>query len=103
MGARILAATWVACAALESIHSRALLRGARAVRALRLSGGDIEVEDGLGRHRVGRLAAGSFVAPWLTIVRWRPRGARWDRTIPILPSMAGSSGLRRLRVALRWG
>ena len=101
-GLRILAATWVACAALESIHSRALLRGARAVRRLRVGAGDVEVEDGCGGAHAGKLVPGSFVAPWLTIVRWRPAGARFDRTVAILPGMAQAADLRRLRVLLRW-
>lgn len=100
-GLRILAATWVACAALESIHSRALLRGPRAVRVLRLSAGEVEVEDGDGALRAGELSAGSFVAPWLTVVRWRPRGAAFDRTIPMLPCMVDADAFRRLRVVLR--
>ena len=101
--ARILAATWVLCAALEAIHSRALLRGPRAVRRLRIEAGDVEVMDGEGRLRTGALRPGSFVAPWLTIVRWRPEGARFDRAIPLVPGMADEVSLRRLRVVLRWG
>ncbi len=100
--ARILAATWVLCAAIEASHSRALLRGRRSVRALRVRGLSIEVQDGLGRWRTGTVRAGSFVAPWLTIVRWRPEGAWIDRTVPILPGMADREDLRRLRVILRW-
>ena len=100
--ARILAATWVACAALEAAHSRAWLRGRRAVRALRVRGNAIDVQDGLGRWRSGTVRAGSFVAPWLTIVRWRPEGAWFDRTVPILAGMARAAELRRLRVVLRW-
>jgi hypothetical protein len=100
--ARILAATWVACAAVETVHSRALLRGRRAVRALRVRGIAIDVQDGLGQWRTGTVRAGSFVAPWLTIVRWRPEGAWIDRTVPLLPGMARQDELRRLRVILRW-
>jgi len=101
-GVRILAATWVACAALEAIHSRALLRGPRAVRSLRLAGREIEAEDGNGRLRGGELRPGSFVAPWLTVVRWRPRGAWFDRSIALLPGMVDADAFRRLRVILRW-
>ena len=101
--ARILMATWVACAAMESIHSRALLRGPRAVRRLRIEADAVEIVDGDGRMRVGALRPGSFVAPWLTIVRWRPEGARFDRAIPLVPGMADRASLRRLRVVLRWG
>jgi len=101
--ARILAAAWVACAAIDAVRSRALLRGPRAVRAFVIRGASIEVQDGSGRWREGSVRPGSFVAPWLTIVRWRPRGARIDRTIPLLAGMVGAEDFRRLRVVLRWG
>lgn len=100
---RILAATWVSCAALEALHARALLRGSHAVRCVRLRrGGEIEVLDGRGRRREGVVRPGSFVAPWLTIVRWRAHGSRLAATVPILPGMAAEEDLRRLRIMLRW-
>jgi hypothetical protein len=42
------------------------------------------------------------VAPWLTIVRWRPEGAWFDRTVPLLPGMLDEEMFRRLRVVLRF-
>jgi hypothetical protein len=69
---------------------------------LRIRATSIETQDGRGRWRTGSVRAGSFVAPWLTIVRWRPDGAWLDRTIPILPGMASPEELRRMRVVLRW-
>jgi toxin CptA len=100
---RILAATWIACAALEALHSRALLRGRCAARAVSLArGGEIAVRDALGCWRAGSLREGSFVAPWLTVIRWRPAGARFDRAVPILPDMLSPDEFRRLRVMLRW-
>jgi hypothetical protein len=36
-------------------------------------------------------------------VRWRPDGARFDRTFLLLPGMVDGQSLRRLRVLLRWG
>ncbi|HSS28587.1 MAG TPA: hypothetical protein VLL50_11590 [Usitatibacter sp.] len=102
LAARIAAITWVACAALEAIHSRALLKGARAARHLRITAGTVEIEDGDGRVRTGTLRTGSFVAPWLTIVRWRPEGAWFDRTVPLLPGMLDEETFRRLRVVLRF-
>ena len=62
----------------------------------------IEVLDATGRRRSGLVQDGSFVAPWLTIIRWRPEGARFDRTILILPDMIDAEAFRRLRVLLRW-
>lgn len=102
LAARIAAITWVACAALEAIHSRALLRGARGARRIGITAGAVEVEGGDGRVRSGALRPGSFVAPWLTIVRWRPDGAWFDRTVPLLPGMLDEEAFRRLRVVLRF-
>ena len=51
----------------------------------------------------GEVRDGSFVMPWLTIVRWRPAGARLDRTLLLLPGMAPAHDLRKIRVILRWG
>jgi hypothetical protein len=103
LGPRILAATWVACAALEAIHARALHRGRRGVRAIVVRHeAEIAVQRASGEWRMGALRAGSFVAPWLTVIRWRPAGSRFDRTIPILPDMLAPEDFRRLRVMLRW-
>jgi hypothetical protein len=63
----------------------------------------MEMFDDAGRLSSGELRDGSFVAPWLTILRWRPSGALFDRTIVILPDMLGRESFRRLRVVLRWG
>ena len=101
--ARVLAATWATCLALEAIHRIALHRGRDgATRIVLRPPRDIEVEGGMGRTRAGAIADGCFVAPWLTIVRWRPAGARFDRTILVLPDMIGADEFRRLRVMLRW-
>jgi hypothetical protein len=98
LGAGVLAA------ALEAHVRIALRRGHRAVRGFRLDrAGAIEVTHPDGRHCAGRLQAGSLVAPWLTIVRWRPEGARFDRTIVVLPDMLDGAAFRHLRVLLRWG
>ena len=73
-----------------------------AARALRLDcTGCLAVRDRIG-WRTGQLRAGSFVAPWLTIIRGRPEGARLDRTLVILPDMVQGTALRKSRVILRW-
>jgi hypothetical protein len=100
---RILAATAIACAALDVLRVGILARGPRGVRRLRLRlTGEIDIECGDGSWASGEIRAGSFVAPWLTIVRWRPEGARRDRTVAVLPDMANEETRRRLRVMLRW-
>ena len=71
-------------------------------RWLRLScDGAIEVHAG-GRVVEGRLVPGSFVAPWLTIIAWRPHGARLTRRLVLLPGAAPPVQLRAIRVILRW-
>ena len=55
-----------------------------------------------GGWRTGQVRDGSFVMPWLTIIRWRPEGKRLDRTLLLLPDMANAQDLRKIRVFLRW-
>jgi hypothetical protein len=90
---RALAAAWAAVAALH------VLSGMRGTRQL--------VLDRTGAIRVdgveGRVREGSFVAPWLVVVRWRPDGAWRDRSLLVAPDMLGAGEFRRLRVLLRWG
>jgi hypothetical protein len=96
---------WIRLAAVAAVVVEAMLAWARirAVRflAVRREG---EVRLGLrdGRVLQGRLRPGAFVAPWLTLVRWRPEGARVDRTVVLLPGIADAQALRKLRVILRW-
>ena len=97
-----LLAIAVGVAALASYRSLALRKGWRVARGVLLrQSGEIEVMDDRG-SRAGMVRAGSFVAPWLTIIRWRPDGGRWDRTLVILPDMLAGEDFRRVRVLLRW-
>jgi hypothetical protein len=74
-----------------------------ATRRLRLCGdGTLELVLLDGRILAGRVQQGSFVAPWLTIVRWRAQGAFFDRTVLIVPAMLKREPFRQLRIALRW-
>jgi len=102
-GVRILCGTWTVCMAFASARRLSPGRRGKGVRTLvlRLTG-DVALQDANGRWTRGALRDGSFVAPWLAIVRWRPEGARWDRTTLILPGMAAPDALRHLRVILRW-
>jgi hypothetical protein len=68
-----------------------------------LRGTGIDVSDGEAEWRSGRLQDGSFVAPWLTIVRWRATGEHFDRTVAILPDMIDAARFRELRVLLKTG
>jgi hypothetical protein len=56
-----------------------------------------------GRLLAGHVRSSSFVHPWLTTIVWRPDGARWSRTVAIVPDMLDVDDFRRLRVMLRYG
>lgn len=98
-----LVTLWIGATMLDAYRTVASRRGARGVHEVRLQrGGEIAVLDGTRVERCGRLSSGSFVAPWLTVIRWRPEGARFDRTLMILPDMLARDSFRKLRVLLRW-
>ena len=87
------ALAWIAYAS-----NRALRKLRRGVRVKLDGAGAIEVGKSAGSARDG-----SFVAPWLTVIRWRPLGAWRDRSLLVAPDMLGAEDFRRLRVLLRWG
>ena len=89
--------------AVDAFGAIAWHRGPRSVRAFALREREIEVEEAGGRTIEGGVRDGSVVSPWLTIVRWRPRGARRDRTIVVLPDMLDAEAFRAVRVALKAG
>ena len=96
-------AAGVIAAAIRAARRQAWQEGKGAVRrfAVDLSG-RVEAELADGRRVDGRLAGESFVAPWLAIVRWRPDGARFPRTLAIAPDAVDGADFRRLRILLRW-
>ncbi len=102
--ARIAIAAAVAWAALDAAHVVALHRGRRgARRAIVTMAGEIHLCTDADDWRTGVVRQGSFVAPWLTIIRWRAPAHRFDRTVLILPDMLPEPDFRRLRVLLRFG
>jgi hypothetical protein len=98
LGWRLAAIAWVA------IHMVLAWRALGAVARLRLGrDGALRMQMRHGTVLEGNVRPGSFVAPWLTVVRWRPAGRRWDRTVVLLPGMASALEMRNIRVILRWG
>jgi hypothetical protein len=93
IAASILLATFASCLGLHAL-GRALVP-----RRLWLDHSGAVSVDGVA----GALRPGSFVAPWLAIVRWRPARAWIDRTLPVLPDMLPAGAFRELRVLLKWG
>jgi toxin CptA len=66
----------------------------------------IEVRLRNGKTVRGCVVDGSFVAPYLTVVRYRAAGARrfsMDKSILILPDSLDREIFRMLRVRLKWG
>lgn len=101
--ARVLAGAAVTCLALAAARRLTSRWGGVAPRALAVrASGEVALQARDGEWLRGELRDGSFVAPWLTIVRWRPEGGRMDRTVLLLPGMADAGTLRKIRVILRW-
>lgn len=93
----------LAVAAVRAVRHGAWREGSGAVRRLAVDlAGRVEIEHADGRSARGRLATGSFVAPWLTVVRWVPEGARLSRAIAIVPDAVEAGEFRRLRILLKW-
>jgi toxin CptA len=100
---RIAGGAAVTCLALAAARRLTPRWGGVAPRALAVrASGEVAVQDRDGEWVRGELRDGSFVAPWLTLVRWRPEGRRLDRTVLLLPGMADAGSLRKIRVILRW-
>lgn len=83
-------ATLVACLTLDAI------RRVRLAHRLAIDLAAVSI-DGVA----GTLRPGSFVAPWLAIVRWRPANGRYDRTLLVTPDRLPASAFRHLRVIVK--
>lgn len=93
----------LSCEAFRAARRLGWRRGGGAVHHCRVEpGGRVEVEFSGGRRVAGRLLDGSFVAPWLALVRWLPEGALFARTILVAPDAVDAEAFRRLRIVLRW-
>ena len=86
-----------------AFYGDALHRGRYAVTEVRLAPDLILVAYMAdGRLVAGHVRASTYVGSWLTTIVWRPDGARWSRTILLLPDMLPADDFRRLRVMLRY-
>jgi toxin CptA len=98
VGWRLAAVAWVALHAVLAWRSLG-----RAARLCIARDGSVRVERRDGTVVEGSIRPGSFAAPWLTVLRWRSARHRRDRTLLLLPGMAGAREMRNIRVILRWG
>jgi len=81
----------------------ALRRGAGTVTELRLAPDLVLVVNrGDGRLVAGHVRSSTYVSASLTSIVWRPDGARWSRSVLIVPDMLPAEEFRRLRVMLRY-
>jgi hypothetical protein len=89
--------------ALVAFRRHALRLGNEAVGELRLAP-DLVLVACLadGRLVAGHVRSATYVGAWLTSIVWRPDGARWSRTVLIVPDMLPDEDFRRLRVMLRY-
>jgi hypothetical protein len=99
---QLAAIAWIGAGTFEAYRAIALRKGPRGIAGFALCGDSIEVSSE-NEARTGHLAHESFVSPWLTVIRWRPTGARLDRTVLILPDMLPHEDFRQLRVLLKTG
>jgi toxin CptA len=100
---KLMLAAWVGLAAHRSMRRAGQRDKRAAVACVRTDPTRaIEVRFADGRFAHGTVVDGSFVAPWLTVIHWRPARSRWRRTILVLPDMVEERDFRRLRVVLRW-
>ena len=90
VGVAIALGTCAACLTLDAVR--------RALVPHRLS---IELSSIVVDGAAGAQRAGSFVAPWLAILRWRPAGGRFDRTLLVSPDRLSPADFRHLRVIVR--
>jgi len=91
-----------ACMAYVFLQAARACDALLSITALRL---DVELrtEVRIRGACAGEVRDGSFVLPWLTIVRWRPEGAWFDRSVLLVPAMGSAEALRKIRVLLRLG
>jgi hypothetical protein len=89
-------------------HHHIRLHGTRTARhavveILLSSDAVIVTRRGDGKLRAGHVRSATFVHPLFTSIVWRPDGARWSRTLPLVPDMLSLDDFRQLRVLLRYG
>jgi hypothetical protein len=100
---RLLAALVLGTSAWRALRDQALRRAPGAVTRLELRGErDCSLVCRDGRRIEGRVRDSSFVATWLVVLHLDTPGRRKPRYVVLAPDSVAPTGLRRLRVRLRW-
>ena len=56
-----------------------------------------------GEQLTGQILRDSLVTPYLTVLNVLPQGARFLRSVIILPDSLDAESFRQLRAQLKWG
>lgn len=81
----------------------AWLSAPSATVALLLQGDQIVLTTRAGAELAGTVSRNSLVMPVLTVLNILPQGARFARSVIILPDSLDAESFRQLRVGLKWG
>ena len=71
--------------------------------ALKLEGDRVVLTTRGGEQLVGQVLRDSLVTPFITVLNVLPQGARFARSLVVLPDSLDAESFRQLRVWLRWG
>jgi toxin CptA len=85
------------------LRREAWLFAPSATVALILEGDQVVLSTRDGKHLMGKILHDSLVTPYLTILNVLPQGARFSRSVIILPDSLDAESFRQLRVWLKWG
>jgi toxin CptA len=85
------------------LRQAAWLSSQSASVALTLDGDQIILTTRDGEQLAGRIVRDSLVTSHLTVLNVLPQGARFSRSVVILPDSLDAESFRQLRVWLKWG
>ena len=84
------------------LRNDCLRAGPRAVVRVQVAAdGTLALVDASGTRCAGEVLPGSYVVPWIVVLRFRLEGRRRAGTLAIVRDAAAPDGLRRLRILLR--
>jgi toxin CptA len=81
----------------------AWLSASSAIVSLVLDGDMIMLVSRGGEQLAGRMLRDTLVTPFLAVLNVMPEGARFSRSMVILPDSLDAESFRQLRVWLKWG
>jgi len=81
----------------------AWLSATSASAGMLLQGDQIVLSTRAGGEVAGTVSRNSLVTPWVTVLNVLPQGARFSRSVIILPDSLDAEAFRQLRVILKWG